>query len=142
VLLNLGLLHALAPRHRHRWPGSAHQASLVEIALRDWVVLGGRWQRRDVMIAQENDSASGSGIVAPLRMAPGDAYRISVGLWLEQDAQGGGILFDVQRPTSHLGSQIVRLGRDQLGTYVLCGYFDQSNAVQVQANERVTDSQT
>ena len=71
-------------------------------------------------------------------MAPGDAFRVSVGLWLEQDAQGGGILFDVQRPTSHLGSQLVRLGRDELGTYVLCGYFDANNVLQVQANERVT----
>jgi hypothetical protein len=138
VLLNLGLYTQLAPKPPQSLYGSAHRASLIQMSLRDWIVLGGRWQRRDVMISQENDQPEDLGIIAPLRMAPGDAFRVSVGLWLEQEAQGGGILFDVQRPTSHLGSQLVRLGRDELGTYVLCGYFDANNVLQVQANERVT----
>lgn len=109
VLLNLGLYTQLAPKPPQSLYGSAHRASLIQMSLRDWIVLGGRWKRRDVMISQENDQPEDLGIIAPLRMAPGDAFRVSVGLWLEQEAQGGGILFDVQRPTSHLGSQLVRL---------------------------------
>ena len=34
--------------------------------------------------------------------------------------------------------QVVRLGRDESGTYVLCGYFDQDNTLRIQADERVT----
>jgi hypothetical protein len=137
LLLNVGLYTQLAPRQ----PDSlapTYSASLSKMPFKEWFALGGRWQPRDILIAQDSDQPDDLGLVAPLRVAPGDAFRVSVGLWLEQNAQGAGVLFDLQYPNVRQRSQVVRLGRDESGTYVLCGYFDQDNTLRIQANERVT----
>src|SRR5207253_7713726 len=137
-LLNIGLYTQLAPRPPEALANPPHRASLLDVRLSDWFALGGRWQRRDVTLAQENAQlVEESAIVSPLRMAPEDSYRLSATLWLEQTARAAGVSFDAQRPTSHQQSQVVRLGRDESGTYVICEYVDENDVLHVQADERV-----
>jgi len=113
---HLGLYTQLAPRQPPSLAGSAHQASLVEIAASRLGRVGRPMAASRCHDCAGERSASGSGIVAPLRMAPGDAYRISSACGWSRTLKAGHP-FRRSAPTSHLGSQIVRLGRDQLGTY-------------------------
>lgn len=136
LLLNLGLYTQLAPRQLATLaPG--YRATLGKMPFKEWFALGGHWRPREALISQDSDLPDDLGIVGPLRVAPGNAFRTSVGLWLEQSARGAGLLFDLQYPNSRQRSQIVRLGRDESGTYLLCGYFDQNNTLHIQANQRV-----
>lgn len=129
VILNLGLYTRLSaiplPTIATELP---YFAAFDENILSTLLPFAGDWEQRDETLVQMSLTGDDLGVVLPLEVAPEVNYLYQTKLRFLGGSMGGGLVFNLQQPTSRQQSHMVRFNVDAGQLYVIYGYFgDDSN---------------
>ncbi len=131
--LNAGLYGLLAPATSEtERTTTAYELPFVEVfddpaASDTWEVLGGNWEIQDSTLIQLNPLGYDLGITLPISILVEQPYTYSARVQYLGGSMGGGIIFNLQQPTSRQRSHMVRFNVDGGSLYVIFGYFDEGS---------------
>jgi len=87
---------------------------------------GGNWENRDQSFVQLNTNGYDLGSVIPISIPTEQPYQFETRLRFLGGTMGGGILFNVQQPTSRQNSHMARYNIDSGTLYLIYGFFNET----------------
>ncbi len=124
AFLNLGLYRRLSPQPVPSLYTIPYHDQFDDTPLGEWYALGGEWELNEGTLRQFALPGEELGIVAPLKIIGAQPYRQSTRLQISEEADGAGLLFNLQYPKVRQNSHSVRLMRLDGVTQLITGYYD------------------
>ena len=137
IIINVGLYTQLRPQELTGERTLPYNEQFDSSALNDWYTLGGNWEILEGQLVQSSAVPEPLGIVAPVSVIGAQPYRLDTTLTLSGEADGGGLLFNLQYPRVRQNSHVARLARENGQMFLVTGFFDPFKEFHPQASVRL-----
>jgi len=124
AFLNFGLYFRLSPKPIPSLYNMPYNDQFDSTPLGEWYALGGDWELNRGTLQQLALLGNELGIVAPLKIIGAQPYRHSVRVQISEEADGAGLLFNLQYPKVRQNSHAVRVMRVDGVNHLITGYYD------------------
>lgn len=140
--LNAGLYGLLAPEKPSETPETSYALPFSEnfddpLSTETWTLLGGDWEVQEAQLIQLNPLGYDLALTLPIEIPAEQPYAYDTQLQYMGGTMGGGIMFNLQQPTSRQQSHMVRCNVGEDALYVIWGYFNDASDFMGQGSTRL-----
>jgi len=128
IVFNMGLYTRLraAPQPTIELLALPYSADFAHDEQTVYRSFGGDWENRDQSFVQISTNGYDLGSVIPISIPSDQPYQFETRLRFLGGTMGGGILFNVQQPTSRQNSHMARYNIDSGTVYLIYGFFNET----------------